>query len=118
MADPVMLICSLTGCTEEEATQAYDRTHDTVEAIDLIMAKPVVIEATLPRKRKREDITSSEEEVEKMRETLEVFDNEIDKKLSTGARLAASRSDVMPSHHEETVQQNNCLPEYHPASTE
>jgi hypothetical protein len=118
MADPVMLICSLTGCTEEEATNAYDRTHDTVEAIDLIMAKPVVIEATLPRKRKREDITSAEEEVEKIRETLVEFDNEIEKKLATGARPAASGSDVMPSHHEETVQQNNCLPEYRPALTE
>ena len=113
-----MLICSLTGCSEEEATKAYEQTHDTVEAIDLIMVKPVVIQATLPRKRKREDITSEEEEVEKMRETLEVFDNEIDKKLATGARLAASGSDATPSHHEETVQQNNCLPEYRPALTE
>jgi hypothetical protein len=118
MADPVMLICSLTGCTEEEATNAYDRTHDTVEAIDLIMAKPVVVEATLPRRRKREDITVEEEEVEKIRETLVTFDNEMDKKLSTGSRLAASVSGATPSLPEETVQQNNCLPEYHPASTE
>ena len=117
MADPVMLICSLTGCTEEEATNAYEQTHDTVEAIDLIMAKPVVVEATLPRRRKREDITVEEEEVEKIRETLVTFDNEIDKKLSTGSRLAASGSAVTPSHREETVQQNNCLPEYQPAST-
>lgn len=117
MADPVMLICSLTGCTEEEATKAYEQTHDTVEAIDIIMVKPVVIESTLPRRRKREDITSEEAEVEKIREKLEVFDVEIEKKLSSGVRHAASESAVTPSHHEETVQQSNYLPEYQPAST-
>lgn len=118
MADPIMMICSLTGCTEEEATKVYNETEDTVEAIDRILAQPQVVKATLPCKRKRTDITPDEEEIEKIRKTLEVFDDEIDKKLSTGARPGASRPDVTPSHPEETVQQNNCLPEYRPALTE
>lgn len=113
-----MMICSLTGCSEEEAKTAYAETKDTVEAIDRILARPPVVESTLPRKRKREDITPDEEELEKIRGTLEAFDAEMDKKLPTGGQRAASESDVTPSHHEETVQQNNCLPEYQPALTE
>lgn len=113
-----MLICSLTGCSEEEAKKVFSETHDTVEAVDKILAKPVVVPYTLPRKRKREDITPNEEEVEKIRQTMEVFDTEMDKKLPTGGQRVASGSTETPCLHEETVQQNNCLPEYHPSSSE
>ena len=110
-----MMICSLTGCTEDEAKTVYNETHDTVEAVDRLLAKTVVVTSALPHKRKREDITPDEIEIEKIRNQMEVFDVEMDKKLPTGGRPAASKSDVMPSHHEETVQQNNCLPEYQPS---
>ena len=111
MADPVMLISTLAGCSEEDARSAYEKTEDVVEAIDLVMARPVCASdriVPLPQQRKRVDITPEEEEVQRIRGTMKAFDSEMDTKMSNASNPpAALLSDEMPVHHEEMALQNS-----------
>ena len=113
MADPIMTICSLAGCSEEEARAAYEKTEDVVEAIDLVLARPVCASdrvVPLPQKRKRQDITPEEEEVQKIRYTMKAFDSEMDRNLTNASNpLSHEGQDETQTHHEETALQNNCL---------
>jgi len=108
MADPIALIISLTGCSEDEARTAYSARRDTVDAIEDIMNKnaPVVSSIGLPRKMKRHDMTPDEAEITKIRTTMETFDNEISNKLTSNQHAASSEA-VKLIPHEEMVLQNN-----------
>ena len=107
-----MTICTLTGCGEVEARDAYNRAEgDVLRAIDsiLFIGKPLP-EIT---KRPREDINEHEEHLNKMRKTMEAIDGNIAAHRSTTLNPLADAEVVeMLDHHEETVQQSNCLPEY------
>lgn len=113
MADPIMTICSLAGCSEDEARSAYEKTEDVIEAIDLVLARPVCASdrvVPLPQKRKREDITAEEEEVTKIRSTMKAFDSEMNRNLTNASNpLSPSSTDETKVHHEETALQSNCL---------
>lgn len=113
MADPIMTICSLAGCSEDEARLAYEKTEDVIDAIDLVLARPVYASdrvVPLPQKRKREDITSEEEEVTRIRTTMKAFDSELDEKMSNSSNpLSPSVSDATQVPHAGTALQNNCL---------
>jgi len=113
MADPIMVICSLAGCSEEEARNAYEKTEDLVEAVDLVLARPTCSsDRFVPpfQKKKRVDITPEEEEVERIRGTMKAFDCEMDRNLTNASNpLSASVSDETQPLHEETVPQNSCL---------
>ena len=113
MADPIMTICSLAGCSEEEARTAYEKTEDVIEAIDLVLVRPVCASdrvVPLPQKRKREDITAEEEEVTKIRSTMKAFDSEMNRNLTNASNpLSPSSADETTVHHEETALQSNCL---------
>ena len=62
MADPIQTICSLTGCTEDEASKAYDATQDTVEAVDLILKKvETKAQKVIASKKRPREITPEEE---------------------------------------------------------
>ena len=113
MADPIMTICSLAGCSEDEARAAYEKTEDVIEAIDLVLVRPVCASdrvVPLPQKRKREDITPEEEEVEKIRTTMRAFDSEMDRNLTNSSNpLSPSSTVETQAPHEGTALQNNCL---------
>jgi hypothetical protein len=110
MTDPIPLIMSLTGCSEEEAQFAYNEKCDTVDAIEYILDKiaPLPKSAAIsnPRKRRREDITPDEEVVQNLRPTMEKMTREIENSI-TSNQLAPSSEDVTPAPLGGTVLQNN-----------
>jgi hypothetical protein len=112
MTDPIPLIMSLTGCSEEEAQLAYNEKCDTVDAIEYILDKiaPLPKSAAIsnPRKRKREDITADEEVVQNLRPTMEKMTRDIEGSI-TSNQPAPSSEVVTPVHREETALQNNYL---------
>lgn len=112
MTDPIALIISLTGCSEEDATIAYKNTNDPVDAVEQILNKiaPVPATAKISRKRKREDITADEEYINSLRPTMELMNTQIEASI-TSSRHAPSSGVVTQVPREETVLQNNCSQE-------
>jgi len=112
MADPIAMICSLVGCSEEDATIAYEKMKDVVEAVDMLLARPKCnSDKFVPpfQKKKRQDITAEEEEVESIRITMKAFDSEMDIRFSNASNPpAALVSDETQVPLEETALQNNC----------
>ncbi len=112
MTDPIPLIMSLTGCSEDEARFAYNEKCDTVDAIEYILDKIAPLPKTAymsnPRKRKREDITPDEEAVQNLRPTMEKMTRDIEKSITSDQPVPSSE-DVTPAHPEETVLQNSYL---------
>ena len=110
MTDPIPLIMSLTGCSEDEAQFAYNEKCDTVDAIEYILDKisplPKTVAMTNPRKRMREDITPEEEAVQNLRPTMEKMTREIESSI-TSNQPAPSSEVVMPIPPGGTVLQNN-----------
>ena len=111
MTDPIPLIMSLTGCSEEEAQFAYNEKCDTVDAIEYILDKiaplPKTASISNPRKRKREDITPDEEVIQSLRPTMEKMTHSIESGI-TSSQPAPSSADVTPVPPGGTVLQNNC----------
>lgn len=104
MADPIQTICSLTGCSEEEAKRAFDETEDVVEAVDrLLEKKPSAAEKFLNKKRTRE-VTPEEEIIGPVRKIMKLMDEKISTSLYRPLREELAE---MRDRHEETVQQNN-----------
>jgi hypothetical protein len=112
MADPVALIVTLTGCSEDEARSAYSLKGDTVDAIEHILNKtaPLTSSIGLPRKRQRDDMTHDEAEITKIRTTMESFDTEISNKLTSNQHAASSEA-VTLIPREEMVLQNSYFQE-------
>jgi hypothetical protein len=111
MRDPIQIICSLTGCTEEQANEAYDKTQDTVEAIDLLLEAPKSTTANL-KKRPRET-TPEEQIIAPIRKLMK----EIDEKRSTSSYQHGYEGSVeMLDPPEETAPQSSCVREYQPLS--
>ena len=108
MTDPVALIITLTGCSEDDARDAYSLKGDTVDAIEHILNKtaPLTSSIGLPRKRKRDDMTHDEAELTKIRTTMETFDNEISNKLTSNQHAASSEA-VKLIPREEMALQNS-----------
>ena len=104
MSDPIQTICSLTGCSEKEASDAYDRTEDVVEAVDLLLAKP---KTTVISKRLRE-MTSEEEVMGPIRKLMKKFDEN----MSTSLRQHGHEGSVEKLDlREEMVPQSSCVQE-------
>ena len=111
MTDPIVMICSLVECSEEDAKIAYEKSEDVVEAVDMLLARPTCnSDKFVPpfQKKKRQDITPEEEEVEKIRVTMKAFDSEMDARFSNASNPPAPlESAETQVHHEETALQNN-----------
>lgn len=114
MADPIPLIISLTGCTQDEAQFAYNEKGDVVDAVEDILNRiaplPKSVTLSNPRKRRREDMTPEEEHVQNLRPTMERMNNEIESKITSNQHAASSPA-VTQTHHEEMAQQNSCSQE-------
>ena len=113
MADPIMLICSLTGCTEDEARKAMETTNDPVTAIDCIMPlgqipsgeKYIPKPGTLHNREK----TEAEETLSTIRKTMETLDSEVDSKRVILNQNAGLPPDETHTLHEGTALQNSCV---------
>lgn len=110
MSDPIQIICTLTGCTQEEAEEAYDKTQDTVEAVDLLLEVPKSTATSNLKKRPRE-VTQEEQIIAPIRKMLK----EMDEKRSTSSYQRGYAGSVeMLDPPEETAPQNSCAPECQP----
>jgi len=111
MSDPIQIICSLTGCTEEQAREAYNKTEDTVEAIDLLLEAPK--STTVQFKKRPREVTPEEQIIAPIRKMLK----EIDEKRATSSRQHGYEGSVeMLDRREETAPQSSCVPEYQPSA--
>ena len=112
MTDPIPLIMSLTGCSEDDAQFAYNEKCDTVDAIEYILNKiaplPKASAMSNPRKRRRDDITAEEEVVQNLRPTMEKMTREIEKSI-TSNQPAPSSEAVTPAPLGGTALRNNYL---------
>jgi len=110
MADPIVLVCSIAGCSEEEAREAMKHTHDMVEAIDKLMKRTECQgDKYIPKTiRQRLDMNQDEVYLTKLRKTMEALDIEIETKVATSNQPVDLPQDVTQSHHEETALQNSC----------
>ncbi len=105
MSDKISIICSLTGCTEEDAVQAYDRTEDTVEAVDMLLARPVCVSNKyIESKKKNVELTETQKHIAKIRDVMKKIDE--NRLISSGQREHEG-TDVKLIPHEETVLQNS-----------
>lgn len=116
MSDPIQIICSITGCNEEEANYAFDRTQDVTEAIDMLLKNNTSPAEKYINARKKRRITTPEEEIiGPYRQILK----EIDEKMSTSLHQRGYEGSVEKiTHREETVQQSNCFQLCPPPSPE
>ena len=110
MADPIAMIMSLTGCSEEEARDAFDETEDVVDAVDKLLARPPT-NTPPPRKFVRTDKTPEEQRVEELRGTMKAIDEDIQRGINASHQSAGVVTSETPALPEETVLQNNCLQE-------
>jgi hypothetical protein len=107
MADPIQMICSLSGCTQEEAERAFTETEDVIEAVDRLLAKkPSAADKYLSGKKRPREVTPEEQVVSKFRNTLKHFDDLVSTSLY---RPAHEGQDETRDPHEETAQQTNCF---------
>jgi len=113
MADPIMLICSITGCSEEDARKAMETTNDPVIAIDRIMPIGQLPsgEKYIPKPRalQNREKTEAEETLTNLRKTMENLDAEVDSKRVTSNQNAGSPPDETHTLHEGTALQSNCV---------
>ena len=108
----IMMICSLAGCSEEFAREAFSKTKDVLLAVDSILFHDQ--ELPKPLKRKREDINEHEEYLNSMRSTMKNFDAEVEQRKNTTSNpLDCEEQDETLDHHAEMVLQNSCLQECH-----
>jgi len=106
MIDPISMICSLTGCSEDQAKEAYEQTEDTLDAIDLLLEKPVSKSEKYIPKLVKKPLTAEQIEIQKVREVMKQMD---DSRSSTSSdQPCYEEQDEQPSPHEEMVLQNNC----------
>jgi len=112
MADPIMLVCSIAGCSEEQARVALERTGgDAVAAIDSLMPQAVLPKGDSyirkPSAAVRADITEDEAYLNNLRSTMQAMDSEIQNVVVTSNQSSDSPLTETQTHHEETVQQNS-----------
>ena len=105
MTDPVQMVCTLTGCTQEEAEKVLNDTEDVVEAVDrLLVKKPSNADKYLSEKKRSRELTPEEQIVSKFRPTLQQFDKLVSTSLYQPVREELNETQVL---HEETAQQNS-----------
>lgn len=105
MLDPILMICSLTGCSEEEAKAAFEETEDVIDAIDRLLEKPVSKSEKYIPKLEKKPLSEEQSEIQKVREVMEQLDSK--HTISLG-QPDCVESSVQQDLHEEMVLQNNC----------
>lgn len=109
MSESIDMICTLTGCNSQIATQAFNETGDVTLSVDKILFK-----TELPSKKKPK-LDETQEEIKKIREVMKELDKKMDERpdstinqFSTLLNLREHEELVLtPTHLLETVLQNN-----------
>lgn len=114
MADQIQIICTLTGCTEEEAKQAYDRTEDIIEAVDSLLSKiETKADKYIQAKKRKREVTPEEEIIGPYRKILKEFDERMSTSLNQHGHEGSVEMLDLP---EETVPQSNYVQVCPPSS--
>lgn len=104
MSDPIMMICSISGCSEEEAKKVFQETEDVVDAIDkLIEKKPMNYEKYIPAK-PTQILTEEQIEIRKVRELMKKLDDKMSTSLDQPGCVEPNVQQVL---REEMALQNN-----------
>jgi hypothetical protein len=108
-----MLICSITGCSEEEARVAMESTDDPVDAIDRLtpLANMPSGEIYIPKPGSLHlrEKTEAEETLSNIRKTMENLDSEVESKRVILNQNADLPQDETHTLHEGTALQNSCV---------
>jgi hypothetical protein len=67
-------VMKLAFCTEEDARSALSKTHDVIDAVDMLLIVPVTRGAPKPRM-----VSSEQQEFTRMRQSMESLEKEITK---------------------------------------
>jgi hypothetical protein len=105
MIDPILMICSLTGCSEEEAKAAFEETEDVIDAVDRLLEKPVLKSEKFIPKVEKKALSEEQIEIQKVRELMEQMDAKHTISLGQPDCVESSVQQDLP---EEMVLQNNC----------
>ena len=107
MSDPIETIMNLSGCTKEQAKEAFEETKNIVDAVDKLLEKPNHPEDKYIKIVKH-DVTPEEKIIAPFRKILK----ELDEKMFTSLSQRGHEGSVEKlHHHEEMVLQNNCSQE-------
>jgi len=99
-----MMICSISGCSEEEAKKVFQETEDVVDAIDkLIEKKPMNYEKYIPAK-PTQILTEEQIEIRKVRELMKKLDDKMSTSLDQPGCVEPNVQQVL---REEMALQNN-----------
>ena len=108
-----MLICSITGCSDEEARKAMEATEDAIAAIDMIMPTGEVPSGqkyiSKPKTFCVREKTEAEETLSEIRKTMENLDAQVENKRLTSNQNADLPRDETHTLHEGTALQSNCV---------
>jgi len=73
-------VMKLAFCTEEEARLALSKTHDVIDAVDMLLTVPVTRGAPKPRM-----VSNEQQEFTRIRQSMEYMDKEITKSNQPGS---------------------------------
>ena len=91
-------VMKLAFCTEEEAKMALSKTHDVIDAVDMLFVVPVTLGAPKPHV-----LSPEQQEFAKMRANMEAMDKEITKSSQSGS------SSLVSTHTPALVQEEMML---------
>jgi hypothetical protein len=100
-------IMLLASCTEEEAKQAFSKTNDVVEAVDMIISVPVSRGAP-----KQKIITEEQAAFQEIRKNMEAIDNSVQTNLMMSNQPDSSSQALMHNHvldQEELMLRSDCI---------
>jgi hypothetical protein len=84
-------VMKLAFCTEEEARSALSKTHDVIDAVDMILDVPVIRGGPKPRV-----LSAEQQEFARMRENMEAMDKSITKlNQSDSSSLVSTHTPVL-----------------------
>lgn len=107
MADPIRTIAELACCTVEEATLEYTKTNDIFDAVENLLKIPESKANKYLYKRVKPDLTEDERESIRIREIMEKFDREQEKRFISSSQLEPLVSTETTSLPSEKVLRNN-----------
>ena len=91
-------VMKLAFCTEEEARMALSKTHDVIDAVDMLFVVPVTLGAP-----KHRILSAEQQEFARMRENMEAMDKQITKSSQSGS------SSLVSTHNPGLVQEGMTL---------
>ena len=96
-------VMMLAFCTEEDARTALSKTHDVIEAVDMLLVVPVTRGAPKPHV-----VSAEQQDFVKMREIMETMDRQITKSDQLGSS-SQELSHIPVLDQEEMTLRSDCI---------